>query len=103
MKFEVTTAVLVLLGWALHWLTSWGEEWKTAKTTLREYIANNPPAFYISVFATVAAYLIGPDLLMATGIDLPTTGGVKLIGAFAIGYFADSAVYKFAKLSKKAE
>lgn len=103
MKFEITTAVLVLLGWALHWLTSWGEEFKASKLSLRGYIAQNPPAFYVSVLATIVAYIIGPDLLTAVGIDLPQTGGVKLLGAFAVGYFADSAVYKFAKLSKKAE
>jgi hypothetical protein len=103
MKFDAMTAFLCILGWALHWLTSWGEDFKANKTSLRGYIAKNPPAFYVSVFATIAAYLIGPDLLTAAGIDLPQTAGVKLLGAFAIGYFADSAVYKFANLAKKAE
>jgi hypothetical protein len=101
MKFEVMTAVLCLLGWALHWLTSWGEAFKADKTSLSGYIAANPPAFYVSVLATIAAYMIGPDLLTMIGVDLPTTGGVKLLGSFAVGYFADSAVYKFANLAKK--
>lgn len=102
MKFELMTAILCLLGWALHWLTSWGEDFKANQTSLVGFIEKNPPAFYVSVFATIAAYLIGPDLLTTVGIDLPQTGGVKLLGAFAVGYFADSAVYKFANLSKKA-
>ncbi len=101
MKFELVPAVLVLLGWALHWLTSWGEDFKVNKTNLRGYIAKNPPAFYISVFATVAAYLIGPTFLATVGIDLGQAGDLKLLGAFGVGYFADSAVYKFANLSKK--
>lgn len=102
MKFDITTAVLCLLGWALHWLTSWGEAFKANKTSISGYISLNPPAFYVSVLATIAAYLIGPDLLITVGIDLPQTGGVTLLGAFAVGYFADSAVYKFANLAKKA-
>lgn len=102
MRFDMMTAFLCLLGWALHWLTSWGEAFKANKTSLRGYIETNPPAFYVSVLATVAAYMIGPDLLTTVGIDLPTTGGVKLLGSFAVGYFADSAVYKFANLAKKS-
>lgn len=102
MKFDVMTAVLCLLGWALHWLTSWGEAWKADKTSLYGYIEKNPPAFYVSVLATIAAYMIGPDLLTTVGIDVPDSGGVKLLGAFAVGYFADSAVYKFANLAKKS-
>jgi hypothetical protein len=103
MKFELMTAILCVIGWLLHWLMSWGEEFKANKTTLRGYVESNPPAFYVSVLATIAAYLIGPDLLTTVGIDLPDTGGVRLLGSFALGYFADSAVYKFAKLSKKSE
>jgi len=101
MKFDTMTAVLCLLGWALHWLTSWGEAFKADKTTLRGYVEKSPPAFYTSVLATIAAYLIGPDMLTMTGIDLPQTSGVKFLGAFAVGYFADSIVYKFSNLAKK--
>ena len=101
MKFEVMTAVLCVLGWVLHWLMSWREDFKVNKTPLLGYIENNPPAFYISVLATIAAYLIGPDLLSTVGIELPTTGGVPLLGAFAVGYLADSAIYKFSNLAKK--
>lgn len=102
MKFDLMTAVLCVLGWALHWLTSWGEEFKANKLPLSGYIEKNPPAFYVSVLATIAAYLIGPELLTTVGIEIPKTGGVQLLGAFAVGYFADSAVYKFANLAKKA-
>lgn len=102
MKYDVMTAVLCILGWLIHWGMSWAEEFKANKTTLKGYIEKNPPAFYTSVLATIAAYLVGPEILTVAGIEIPQNG-VQLLGAFFVGYFADSAVYKLANLSKKAQ
>lgn len=104
MNYALDTAVLCFLGWAAHWFASWGEMWKTQRKSLVDFIDDNPPAFWFSLTATIAVYLIGPSILPAMGVTLPAQlngDGVRLIAAFGAGYMADSVVYKVANLIKK--
>jgi hypothetical protein len=106
MKFEILTAVICLLGWLAHWLASWGEAWKTDKKGLIDFIDDNPPAFFFSLIATVAVYLMGPAVFDVFGITLPVAfddPSVKGVVAFFVGYTADSCVYKVANILPKKQ
>ncbi len=101
MHFALDTAILCALGWALHWFGSWGEAYKKHKLSLADFILESPPAFGFSVTATLALYLMGPAALPSFGIVLPDSPGLLMVGAFLIGYAADSAVYKIATLVRR--
>ena len=107
MKIDFATALLCTLGWILHWLGSWGEAWKKERKGLIDFIDDNPPAFWFSLIATVAVYLLGPTTIVAVlstfGVTLPPAFDnqvVKLLFAFVAGYMADSIVYKISNLAQ---
>lgn len=98
MTYALDTAIMCFLGWTCHWLWSWWERWKTQQMSLIDFFEQCPPAFWFSVCVTVSSYLIGPGLFQILGIVLPETPGseaLKLFSAYAVGWMADSVVYKF--------
>ena len=106
--WSYTTLALCLSGWTLHWLASWAQSYKKTKQTLRAYVNENAPIFYFSIIATCSLYIIGPDVLILVGLDLQHLGSgaastVANLGAFAIGYIADSVVYKLASFARKPD
>jgi hypothetical protein len=105
--WSYTTLALCLSGWTLHWLASWGQAWKKSKITMRAYVNENAPVFYFSIIATCSLYIVGPDVLTLVGLDLQHLGSnaastVANLGAFAIGYIADSVVYKLSNIAGKS-
>ena len=106
MHFELDTGLLCLLGWLTHWMASWWEAWKVKKLSLLDFLNENPPAFWFSITATLAVYLIGPAALNSFGVQLPAamdSDGVALLIAFMLGYMADSIVYKIANVAKNRD
>lgn len=104
MNFQWATFTLLILGWSGHWFMSWGVAYKLNKKSLLDFIDDDPPTFWFSVVSTVAAYLIGPELLKILGVELPDgidKDGIAKVAAFVGGYTADSLVAKIAGLVKK--
>lgn len=102
-----TTLFLCAAGWLTHWLMSWAKSWKANRKGFRDYIDDNPPAFWISVVATVACYVIGPTALPFFGVHLEqmpgaTAATIANLGAYIIGFGADWLVSSVAKLVGRA-
>jgi hypothetical protein len=108
LSWSYVTLFLCFAGWATHWLSSWGEQWRLNKASLKDYYYSNVPAFWFSVIATAALYVVGPGLLPLIGLNMATLPGatataVANLGALTIGYMADSMMYKIANLVRKVE
>ena len=98
-----TTMFLCVAGWLTHWLWQWRRKWRTEQKSLRDFIDDNPPAFWMSVVAAISFYIIGPFALTFAGIHLEQMPGataavIANFGAYAIGLLADLIVYHLAKL-----
>lgn len=89
LHFELATAIMALLGFALHFAGRWAEHWRTSTVKLGPwaYVTLDPPGWMFATVATVAAYLILPEIGGMVGMDeITTTPG----GAFLVGYAASS-------------
>lgn len=101
-----TTIALCTAGWASHWLMSWGKRWKRERLRLVAFVSDNPPAFWLSVVATLAFYVIGPQILPFLGVDISsipkdTASVLANFGAFFLGLSSDWFVYGFATMLKR--
>ena len=102
-----TTILLCTAGWLSHWLMSWGKAWKRARLGLIAFVADNPPAFWLSLVAAGAFYAIGPQALPFFGIQLAAlpehqAATIANLGAFCLGFGADWLVYGLATILKRA-
>lgn len=102
-----TTVFLCTAGWLSHWLMSWAKAWKAKRLGFVDFVDDNPPAFWLSVVAAVALYIIGPYALEFVGINLATmphasAAVIANLGAFVIGFGADWFVYGVATIFKRA-
>ena len=102
-----TTLLLCSAGWLTHWLMSWAKSWKESRKGFGDFINDNPPAFWVSVVATIACYVIGPSALPFFGIHLEqmpgaTAATIANLGAYVIGFASDWLVSSVAKLVRRA-
>ena len=88
LHFEVATATMALLGFLLHFASRWAEFTRThGKIGPVPYVKNDAPGWMFAVTATVATYLILPEIGGIVGMaELTITPG----GAFLVGYTASS-------------
>ncbi len=89
LHFTVATAVMALLGFVLHFLGRWAEFWRVTQGGIGplDYLRQDPPGWLFATVATVAAYLILPEIGGLAGMsELTTTPS----GAFLVGYAASS-------------
>ena len=79
LHFTVATAVMALLGFALHFAGRWAEHWRTVDHLGPfAYMRHDPPGWLFATVATVAAYLILPEVGGIVGMsELTTTPGVR--------------------------
>lgn len=88
LHFSIATAIMALLGFVLHFLGRWAEYWRTTgHFGPIEYLRQDPPGWAFATIATVAAYLILPEIGGIVGLaEITATPG----GAFLVGYAASS-------------
>jgi hypothetical protein len=88
LHFDIATAVMALLGFLLHFTGRWAEWWRTeGEASPIAYLRHDPPGWLFATVATVAAYLILPEIGGMVGMaEITTTPG----GAFLVGYAASS-------------
>lgn len=88
LHFTAATAVMAGLGFLLHFLGRWAEYWRTGgKVGPAEYVRQDPPGWAFATIATVAAYLVLPEIGGLLGApSITTTPG----GALAASYMASS-------------
>lgn len=101
-----TTIALCAAGWTSHWLMSWGKRWKKERLGFRAFLQDNPPAFWLSVVATLAFYVIGPQILPFLGVDISaipkdTASVLANFGAFFLGLSSDWFVYGIATIARR--
>jgi hypothetical protein len=88
MHADYFNALLVFLGFLMHFLTRWGEFWRTVdKLGPWEYAKQDPPAWVFGIVGVVVSYLTLPQLGPYVGVEPP-------LGAVIAGYFASSLAAK---------
>lgn len=88
--------MLILGGLLLHFLSRWGEHWRTsAKDGPWAYVKLDLPGWVTAAVAAVASYLVLPQLGPYVGVEPP-------LGALAAGYMASSLAAKLPSLTGHA-
>jgi hypothetical protein len=90
------SGLLILAGLLLHFLSRWGEHWRTtAPDGPWAYIKLDPPGWSMAALAALASYLVLPQLGPYVGVEPP-------LGALAAGYMASSLAAKLPNLTGKS-
>lgn len=91
MNYE--TGLLILGGFAMHFLSSWGEEWRKSGARIGPiaYARQDLPGWLFATVAAGASYGVLPQLGPVLGVEPP-------LGALAAGYMASSLGNKLTAL-----
>lgn len=88
MHADYFTALLVFAGLVLHFLSRWGEFWRTTERLGPwDYLKHDPPGWLFAVVGAGVSYLVLPQLGPVLGVEPP-------LGAVAAGYMASSLAAK---------
>lgn len=91
------TYTMIALGFALHFLSRYGEHWRTVgRIGPVEYVRNDPIGWIAGVLGTVATAIAFPEVAPLLGLD-PKAAGAALIA----GYSASSLTAKLPGLAAK--
>jgi hypothetical protein len=92
---DYVTGLLVVGGSALHFLGSWGEEWrKQGRIGVLAFIDLERPKWIAAGVAAAISYAVLPQIGPMLGVEPP-------LGAVAAGYAANSLGAKVAALGKR--
>lgn len=89
------SGLLILGGLLLHFLSRWGEHWRShERVGPVHYVKLDPPGWAMAAVAALASYLVLPQLGPYVGVEPP-------LGALAAGYMASSLAAKLPNLTGK--
>lgn len=89
MNIDATLVLMTLLGLLLHFLSRYGEFWRSSgKLGPGAYLMQDPIAWAVAAIGTLVAYVLLPELGPLVGLSATPAG------AFGAGYMGSSLAAK---------